>query len=113
MGSSLVLFYAFFESFFDCSRTATRIIVPFTSPVKNGGILAATRRFSIICSDNAPKRVPSTRPRPPLNDVPPIIAAAIASSSKLRPALAAVTDVMREAKRNEDTPVSEPSSMYI
>ena len=84
-------------------------MIPFTSPSRNGGILAITRILLIICSIIAPKKVPKTFPFPPFMAVPPIATDAMASSSKPSPAFGAVMEVRRDDSKNAESPDKRPA----
>ena len=66
--------------FFFCMRTAPIMTSPFTVPCKYGEIPSMFNILFTIPRIIAPITVPNTVPLPPLNAVPPMITAAIASS---------------------------------
>ena len=62
-------------------KTATTMMPPLTMFWTSVGRLLIAKRFVIVENTSTPKRAPMMVPRPPLSSVPPMIAAAIASSS--------------------------------
>ena len=61
---------------------------------------------------NAPMAVPETVPTPPISDVPPMTALAIASSSYITPSFGcAVT--RRDISTHPAIPASKPDSTYV
>jgi hypothetical protein len=65
--------------------TASRRIAPSTMYLTSAGCPTRSRSFETLPITSAPSKAAQTRPRPPNRLVPPITAAAIASSSSVPP----------------------------
>jgi len=68
------------------------MINPFTNPCRYTATFSMTSILFITPKTSAPKNVPTIFPFPPLKLVPPITAAAIASSSNPLPVEEELTD---------------------
>src|SRR5580704_5233182 len=76
---------------------------PFTTICRNDDTLRMLMPLSIVVKSTVPAIAPGTDPTPPLRDVPPITAPAMASSSRNRPELA-VAAPRRAVIRTPATP---------
>ncbi len=94
------------------SATAARITNPFTTCCQNGETFSKNNPLFSTPIIRQPSTVPSTVPRPPESDVPPITTAAMESSSYPRPALGCAPESSRAVTIKPATAASAPPSAY-